>query len=210
MNKKTVIANIIFFGALWGLLEASLGHVLHFLPVLISGSIMFPIGAMLMYWAYRNTNSKKALIFIGLIAISIKTVNFFMPGLPPIKTYNPMISIMIQSLTLIGALAIVDKKSIHWHIFAILMVGIMWRSLFIANISINHALTNYPFPQLTSNTTTLTFIFINGVIESAIIGLVYLINRLLQKKISFAFKPNWLISISTYVVALGIALLPLF
>ena len=94
-SKKSLILNIIFFGSLWGLLEATIGYSLQFLPPLVSGSVMFPIAATIMYWAYRNSESKISIIFVAMIAASIKAINFFMPGLPPLKTYNPMITIML-------------------------------------------------------------------------------------------------------------------
>ncbi len=44
MNKKELWTTIVFFGGLWGgLLEATLGYVLHLVPAYISGIIMFPI-----------------------------------------------------------------------------------------------------------------------------------------------------------------------
>lgn len=34
-NKKTFISNIIFWGSIWGIMEATLGYLLHWLPQLI-------------------------------------------------------------------------------------------------------------------------------------------------------------------------------
>ena len=57
-NKKTFISNIIFWGSIWGIMEATLGYLLHWLPQLISGNIMFPIGAAILLLAYKVNSSR--------------------------------------------------------------------------------------------------------------------------------------------------------
>jgi xanthine/uracil permease len=113
-QNKGVFTYIIFFGALWGILEATLGYLLQFLPPLVSGSVMFPIAATLMILTYNHTKSKSAMIYVAMIAATIKSVNFFMPGLLPIKTYNPMISIMLQSLVMVLIIPLFQKKNVFY------------------------------------------------------------------------------------------------
>ena len=96
-QNKSIWVYVLFFGAIWGILEATLGYALKFLPPLVSGSVMFPIAATLMVVTYQNTKSKSTMIYVAAIAASIKAINLFMPGLPPIKTYNPMVAMMLQS-----------------------------------------------------------------------------------------------------------------
>ena len=201
-NVRSLLINAIFFGALWGLLEASLGYALHFLPQLISGSVMFPLGAIVMYWAYRNTGRKRTILFVAMLAASIKAINFFMPGLLPIKTYNPMISIMLQALLVICFSYMYETKKFVVKPIAILAVSFGWRALFIANISFNNALTGFVFPQLASASATLGFIFVSGLIEAAFLMAACLLSMLAKNKTSLVFKPNWILAGSTLAAAI--------
>ena len=70
-NKKSIWVYIIFFGSIWGILEATLGYALHFLPALIAGSVMFPIGATLMMMTLNQTKSKEAMILVAAVAAAI-------------------------------------------------------------------------------------------------------------------------------------------
>jgi hypothetical protein len=208
-SKKSLILNIIFFGSLWGLLEATLGYGLQFLPPLVSGSVMFPIAATIMYWAYRNSESKISIIFVAMIAASIKAVNFLMPGLPPIKTYNPMISIMLQAVLVMGLVTLFEKKHVGYKLLSIALISWGWRALFIANIAINHALTGFPFTQLASPGSILSFIFAYGSVELAFLTVFFGIKLLLQKRINLLFQNHWLLTAATLIAALIAVSVPL-
>lgn len=168
-KHKNLLWNVLLFGAIWGITEATLGYLLQFLPSLVSGSVMFPIGATILFYAYRKTGSAKALVGIALIAASIKAVNFFMPGLPPIKTYNPMIAIMLQSLVVATVVKRFMSPSLAISVPAILIVGFAWRLLFLFNISINNMLTGFPFPQLADTSATLDYLLVLGALEGVIL-----------------------------------------
>ena len=206
-NNKTVLFSVIFFGSIWGILEATLGYALHFLPVLISGSIMFPIASTIMVMTFHQTKSRSAMIYVALIAASIKSVNFFMPGLLPIKTYNPMISIMLQSLVVYAVLPMVEKKSFAVQMLGLGIVSLSWRTLFIMNIAINNALTGFMFNQLASSSTIISFIVISGLIEMAILIGLSAIRQLTKDKIQFSIKPHWALSLSMFIFAVVLTVL---
>jgi hypothetical protein len=206
-NQKSILISVIFFGSIWGIMEATLGYALHFLPVLISGSIMFPIAATIMVMTFHQTKSRNAMIYVALIAASIKAVNFFMPGLLPIKTYNPMISIMLQSLVVYAVLPMVEKKSLMIQALGLGLVSLSWRALFIINIAINHALTGFFFSQLSSSTTIISFIIISGLIETVILIGFALIHQFSKSKIQFSIKPHWALSLSMLVFAIVLTVL---
>jgi hypothetical protein len=189
-NHRNLLWNVLLFGAIWGIVEATLGYVLQFLPSLVSGSVMFPIGATILIYTYRKTGSAKALVGVALIAATIKSVNFFMPGLPPIKTYNPMIAIMLQSLVVVMVVDRFKSPSLAVRIPAILLVGFAWRTLFLLNISINNALTGFPFPQLRSTSATLNYLFVLGAMEGlllVIMSFVALRVPIVRKRVNPAF-----------------------
>ena len=102
MNLKN-LPIIILFGSLWGIIEATLGYLLHLLPVsiYISGTVLFPLVTWILYKAYTLTNSKTALMSIGILAALIKSVDFLLPFGSPFKIINPMISIIFESLAVV-------------------------------------------------------------------------------------------------------------
>ncbi len=204
--NKSIGITILFFGAIWGILEATLGYALQFLPPLVSGSIMFPIAATLMYLTYNNTKSRSAMIYVAAIAATLKAINFFLPGLPPIKTYNPMIAIMLQSVVMVVFLPLIKKESVLVKMSGIASVGLSWRLLFLGNIAINHALTGFPFGQLTSLSNMVEFVIYLGLMEALVLSIIQLTAFALKQKISFTFKPNLLISLSTFVVAIVVTI----
>ena len=65
MKNLDKISMIVFFGAIWGLVEATIGYALHLLPALIAGSVMFPIVMFILYHAYKSLSSRKAIFFVG-------------------------------------------------------------------------------------------------------------------------------------------------
>ncbi|MDO9628900.1 MAG: hypothetical protein Q7I99_03280 [Acholeplasmataceae bacterium] len=202
MNQnKGILAYIIFFGALWGILEATLGYVLQFLPPLVSGSVMFPIAATLMILTYNHTKSKSAMIYVAMIAASIKSINFFMPGLLPIKTYNPMIAIMLQSLVMVAVIPLLQKKNVLTVITGIALLGFSWRLLFLGNIAINNLLTGFQFVQLQSFSSMMLFVFLFGMIEFLVLALFFYTILLSKQRINFVFKPPMILSLSCYAVA---------
>ncbi len=200
-KTKSIWIYILFFGAIWGIIEATLGYALQFLPPLVSGSVMFPIAATLMLMTYQNTKSKSAMIYVAAVAATIKSLNFFMPGLPPIKTYNPMIAMMLQSFVLVVFIPMFKKGSIPAIATGIAVVGLSWRMLFLGNIAINHALTDFNFIQLANIDSIIEFVVILGLMEALILGVLYLAQLAIKQKVSFSFKPSILVSLGTLVFA---------
>ncbi len=145
-----MIMTILFFGALWGIIEATLGYVLQFLPPYVSGAVMFPIAAMILFVAFNQTRSASSLVLIGLVAASFKSVNFLMPGLLAVKTYNPMIAIVLQSMVValvVGVMEQVSRPEKGWdHLpWTQCHLKLTFHTL---NVWINHTLTGFPFPQI--------------------------------------------------------------
>lgn len=201
MKTKNIWIYVLFFGAIWGILEATVGYVLQFLPPLVSGSVMFPIAAALMMITYQNTKSRSSMIYVAAIAATIKSINLFMPGLPAIKTYNPMIAMMLQSFVLAVFVPLFKKNSMPTVLTSIALVGISWRILFLGNIAINHALTDFRFPQLANLSSMFEFVLILGIMEALVLGVIHMIYSALKQKVTFSFKLNAVWSLSTFVFA---------
>ena len=126
-NNGKQIQTILFLGALWGVCEASIGHLLHFLPCGFSGMFMFPIGFYFMYNAYKQTEKKNAVLWVGIIAASIKFIDFLMPISSPLSVKNPAISIILESLIVFAFVKIYNKKKVFVPSF---VLGLSWITLF--------------------------------------------------------------------------------
>ena len=203
MTKK-MFSTIVFFGAIWGLLEATLGYVLQLLPPFLSGTIMFPIAASLLLIAHDRIKNPWALIYVGIIAASIKSVNFLFPFLPPIKTYNPMIAILIQSLVMVGVVKVTGKESLSLSLISVAMASFVWRGLFLANNAINHALTGFNFPQMQSTQTMLDFVFISGAIGAVFVMALYVGYMKSRHVVQAEWRPRLGLSMTLFIVALAL------
>lgn len=118
MNPKLrLFLDVLIFGSLWGILEATLGTLLH-MPFFdkagmyaASSTIMVPIAYYLMANCYKKTGSLLSVFFMGLIASAIKLSVALVIGFRP-SVYNPAIYIVVESLSMMGALAIFRPKNV--------------------------------------------------------------------------------------------------
>jgi hypothetical protein len=127
MSTKNRVQIILLFGALWGICEASIGHLLHFLPHGLSGMVMVPIGFYFMYTAYKKSEKRSTIIMVGLLAASIKLIDLLLPSLSPMAVINPAMSIMIESLLVFSFAKVLEEK--RTFMMSIIM-GILWISIF--------------------------------------------------------------------------------
>jgi len=195
MKNTKHIQTTLLLGALWGIAEATIGHLLHFLPCGFSGMIMFPIGFYFMYNAYLTTDKKSAVIATGFIAASIKFVDFLLPMKSPMGILNPAMSIVLESLVVYGFIKVFAGKKTFVHTFGL---GLSWVVLFILVQAIvfrpADGLYLSPLPQM------LGFILMNATISGFLVGLY------LRKEASMTFnpianKPSFMLSGLTMLVA---------
>ena len=69
MNK---LKTIIFWGALWGILEASLGWVLHLIHFKGEVLLLYPFGLLCMMMAARQTGETATIVKVAFV----KSANF--------------------------------------------------------------------------------------------------------------------------------------
>ncbi len=113
----SILLGTITFGALWGILEATLGTLLH-LPFFdnagmyaCSSTIIIPIAYALMAACYKKTGSLFSIPAMGVVAALIKLTVAFFVGFKP-SVYNPAIYIVVESLAMFGAVAIFRPKNV--------------------------------------------------------------------------------------------------
>lgn len=207
MKKNKLIkfvCQIIFFGAVWGIVEGTLGYILQFMPPLISGFIMFPIAAFILIKAYKSTNTRLSLIYIGLIAATIKSVDLFLPGLSIYKTINPMMAIIFESMVVAVAYPALSSRKIAKQAIGSIVVSVGWRTGFILYMIGIHLLTGLSVTYLASFNLAFNFVMINGIISGLLVmGVLWLESKtkhLIDNK--WEVKPSY--ALITLIFAIGI------
>ena len=136
-NKKMIL-QVLFYGGIWGLIEASFGFLLHLVPTAPTGSILFPIAFLLMMSAYKKTNDKNVVILVPVVAALIKLTNVILlltliPNYSQImlvKTINPAVAILIEGLVIAFVINMTFAKAKKLNFFHILGTTYTWNSIF--------------------------------------------------------------------------------
>ncbi|MEA1986053.1 MAG: hypothetical protein U9N76_01020 [Candidatus Marinimicrobia bacterium] len=165
MNNKKTITTILLFGAIWGIIEATFGHLLHFLPTGLSGMIMFPIAFYFMFTAYKITDKQSAVFGVAIVASLIKLTDLFIPINSPMSAINPAVSIILESLIVFAFIKIYSEKRIY---LKSTIVSLSWILLFIFSQKIIfqpvEGLYSQPIFML------ITVIIMNAIVSGAILG----------------------------------------
>ena len=141
------------------------------------------------------------MVYVAAIAVLVKTVDFFLPGLPAIKIYNPMIAMMLQSVAMVVFVPMIKNQSVVMKLSGIVLVALSWRVAFLANDAINYAISGFNFPQLASFSTMTSFVMLSGLVEAMILGVMMFTSVLLKDKVQISFKPNLIISVAAFALA---------
>lgn len=117
VDKKTKILKIIFsvllFGGIWGIIEATLGTLLHMPFVhrtmfLSSTTILVPIAYFLMGACYKRAGTYRAVWYMGLLAAAIKAIScaIFM------MSFNPVFYMLMEAAAMGVVLLIIRPKQV--------------------------------------------------------------------------------------------------
>lgn len=172
MTRKNIPA-IIFYGAIWGIIEASIGYLLHMLPIsiFISGTVLFPLVSYILYRAYKTTDSKSALLAIGIIAASIKAFDFFLPFNSPFKIVNPMISIVMEAMVVLFVITLIDKDDLTAKIKAFLIASVGWRILYLSYNAGQYLTSGFVSDYIANGLAIFLFVIVYGLI-SAVLAII--------------------------------------
>jgi hypothetical protein len=108
---------VLFWGALWGLSEATLGHLLHIVRIPgLAGFVMFPVGIFFMLKAYHDSSHLRMILLTASVAATIKLSDLLIPGALVLDVLRPALAILAESLVVIGLAAIVDSKIFQRHL----------------------------------------------------------------------------------------------
>lgn len=128
---KNSLTTIIFWGAAWGLTEATLGYALHLLPYNFGWMVWFPLAYYFIDRAYKKTGSAISILYTSFIAASIKLVNLFMPTRID-RVLNPAASILLEGLAIFVVYVLIEKKEdlYRYKFLEVLTYSIGWRILY--------------------------------------------------------------------------------
>lgn len=185
-----IISATIFFGGIWGIIEATLGYVLHIIPGLslyMSGAVLFSFASFILYRAYKATDSRWSLLGVGFIAAAIKSIDFLLPIASPFKVINPMLSIIMESLMVVAVIRMLTKDSLTSKASALAIASVGWRVLYFAYMGIQFLTSGFVYLQSASQYLEFFGVYAFG---SALfgLGLVYLDTLLSKKETSIKFN----------------------
>lgn len=164
-NKK-LFPQVLFYGGLWGLAEATLGYLLHFLPTGVAGMIMFPVAFYFMFNLYKSSGSQSAVLMAGCIAAGIKLTGLAIPLQSPMSVINPAVSILLESLVIfafVKSAANIERAYVKTFFMttSLMVLFILVQTLFIRPAEGLYLLSLLPMTG---------YILLNGIVGSLILG----------------------------------------
>jgi hypothetical protein len=89
----------LFYGSIWGLGEATLGHLLHLARIPgLPGLVMFPFGVLVMGRALARSGGASAVFATGVVAAGFKFLDLLLPGTDILAVINPARAILLEAL----------------------------------------------------------------------------------------------------------------
>jgi len=122
---------VLYCGALWGLAEATAGHILHLLRIPgLAGFIMFPVGLFLMSRAFSRSGRFLAVFLTSWIAAGIKLADLVLPGSDVLAVWNPVQAILLEGLAAAGIL--LAARKIRPTAAQAILASLSWRLAYFA------------------------------------------------------------------------------
>lgn len=169
---KRKLLSIIFWGALWGIAEATVGNVIHLASIALPGLpgfVMFPVAFYFMRRVYLEVDDPKAVFFTSVIAAAIKMVDFLLPGYIAIRIINPALSILMEGLAVAFVFTYCRQRGKEFGFFEGFGTGVFWRGLWLGYM-FAISLINLPAELATSGVpVALRFILLESFVNAVLI-----------------------------------------
>ncbi len=209
MNNKRMKhwSTIVFFGALWGIVEATLGYLLHLVPAMIAGTILFPFAMTILFLTYRQTQSLGSLLGVGLVAAMIKAVNFLFPFMNAWKIINPIVMILMESLVVLVVVKAIVPAKWPTKLVLITSASVLWRVTYLGYMFVQKALTGFVAAQIATLSAMAEFAVFAGLISASIACVLFAITELSQKTSALRITPSFVLSLGAFSIAVGLTIL---
>lgn len=110
-RRAGLLGAALWYGAIWGLAEATLGHVLHLARVPgLPGLLMVPVAVAIMGRTAARSRGAAAVFLAGAVAASFKLLDLFVPGTDLLALSRPIQAILLEALA--GAVLV---KGMRWR-----------------------------------------------------------------------------------------------
>ena len=133
LKFKKYLTAIVFYGSMWGILEASLGYILHSFVITtnLTGMVMFPLACYFMVKVYQQTDNFECLLFTSAVAASIKLVDLFVPAVPIDRVLHPALCIMLEGVIVFAIFKVLKGKIAEINFPQTLALCMSWRALYL-------------------------------------------------------------------------------
>ena len=218
-TRKAEILNIVFsvllFGGLWGIVEATLGTLLH-MPIvhrtmfLSSTTVLVPIAFGLMGACYKRTNTFRSVLYMGLLAASMKAIACAIFKM----SFNPCYYILMESLTMgVAVLVIRPKQIISFSGLATVIIastlylgmGTFLR-INVMTSTTQQVMDNVTKYMFTYNCVAILYMFVGGAIIFGLMKLAQVKEWNFSKMKDFIFHPAFASSVAVVAVAVTLIL----
>lgn len=202
-EKTTNLSIILFWGAIWGLFESTIGLLLHAIRIIPTGTILFPIGYYFMQRSYRATDDIKSIFYTSAVAASIKLINLFSPLVPTIKVLNPSACILLEGLGVVIVLKYLLKEDNIFQFVHALTMSTAWRvGYYILCFGIFIPLGMMKSSSITNMSHFIEFFLINATINSFIIYIYEKVKVRYNKESKIRY--HTLPAVTLYLLALAV------
>ncbi|HOS99871.1 MAG TPA: hypothetical protein PLY66_02605 [Acidobacteriota bacterium] len=208
MENRTFWTSALFWGAAWGLAEATLGFVLHLpaLPSGLAGAVLFPVGAWCMVRAARGTGTPAAALALGPVAAALKLMDLALPGADPFAVANPVAAILLQSLAVGAVLRLWPMAAGRLGALTGLTTAIGWRTGYALLLAAAASLA--PLRGILDHGAAgvSRFLLLEGVVNALLIGLFMELDRRLSDRwprFAAAPHPAAAVALTALAVAAG-------
>ncbi len=112
-SRTPFLWTVLLYGSIWGLAEATFGHLLHLIRVPgLPGLFMFPFGVLVMARVLKLTGSPASVFAAGLLAAGAKFLDLLLPGTDLLAAVNPAQAIVLEALAGSAVAALFNENTV--------------------------------------------------------------------------------------------------
>lgn len=202
MIKLEHINIVVFWGSVWGIVEAILDNLMHLIAVDIGRYICFPLAFYFLYKVYTQTKKKEAVLYVSFIVSGIKLMNLFTETSID-RALNPIVTILSEALAMIVLCKILEKKENDFNLFGILAVNCIWRIIYTTYLLLMPV--SFIFSShLRDMGPSIKFFFIDNLVSTLVAFISLIIGRKLyedNEEKNLNIPPTSVVSFSILVLA---------
>lgn len=172
---------VVFWGSIWGIVEATLGYLLHRMNLSVGFFIWFPLAFYFLNKIYRKTGDAWCVLYGGFVAAVIKLTDLFIePNV--IKVVNPSASIIFEAASLLVLYKIIEKRNKKVGILGIAGVNVAWRAIFLTYVFLFMPRAVIATSQLRALNPFLQFMLLESAANTIIIEIYLIVRERFPKK----------------------------